>query len=53
MVMNVIINYHIKCHRYHMHLRSSCERHVDIVIGKLKCKYNEGLSCSAGVHKVL
>ena len=36
-----------------MHLRSSCDSHVDIVIGKLKHKYNEGLSFSAGVNKVL
>jgi len=36
-----------------MHLRSSCDSHVDIVIGKLKHEYSEGLSCSAGVHKVM
>jgi len=47
------IHYNIKCHRYHMYLRSSCDNHVDNVIGKLKHKYNEGLSCSAREHIVL
>jgi hypothetical protein len=36
-----------------VHLSNSCDSHVDIivVVGKLKHKYIEVLSSSAGVHK--